>query len=66
MESFSTLSELKIVSKSGELKCEEKERHPRSIFFDFQSGIKTSIIDNLTSGFEVFKTYMYGCEQRYK
>ena len=39
MESFSTLSELKIVSKSGELKYEEKERHSRSNFGDFQSPI---------------------------
>ena len=54
----------------------ERRRHPRSILDDFQSAIRTSMIDILTRGYlqyvrvhvstkaiEVFKRYMYGWEQ---
>ena len=54
-KSVSTLAHLKNVYKSGELKCEEKERrNPVSIYGYFQSYVKTSIKEDLTRGFYKF------------
>ena len=49
-ENFNIPAQLESVEKSEELKCEEKERHSRSNFGDFQSPIKTSILDILRRG----------------
>ena len=50
-KNFSILAQLESVKKSGEQKCEEKERHSRSNFGDLLSPIKTSILDILTRQF---------------